>query len=200
MEQIWTDAVAAFESQLGLETGFVYRLAKEDDWSFVVKAHALLEAMLSHSLPLAAIDGLTRTLRGLNNARKIQAARDLSIIDDDDERALRELSRLRNKLAHDVSMTRFHFADHLQDGDERLRFQRAFSGIWASSIDIDGATVGREQFASANPKVTIWMWCQRILVAGELFRRSRDLDHRVAALDKVGADILRDMFGDPRPS
>ena len=39
-----------FESSLELRRGFLPALAEEDDWSFIIKAHALLEAGVSQLL------------------------------------------------------------------------------------------------------------------------------------------------------
>jgi hypothetical protein len=41
------EAVRAVEVQLGIHVGFLDRLLHEDDWSFVVKAHALIDAAVS---------------------------------------------------------------------------------------------------------------------------------------------------------
>jgi hypothetical protein len=38
-----TERLAELEATLGLPAGFILRLREEDDWSFVIKAHALLE-------------------------------------------------------------------------------------------------------------------------------------------------------------
>ena len=49
-------AIAQLESDLGLEPTFLPRLTEESDWSFVIKAHALVEAALSHLLGAAMRD------------------------------------------------------------------------------------------------------------------------------------------------
>ena len=38
------------ESELNLPPQFLERLRLEDDWSFVIKTHALVEAAVSHQL------------------------------------------------------------------------------------------------------------------------------------------------------
>lgn len=40
----------ALEAQLGLPSGFLEGLRTEDDWSFIIKIHALIEAAVSHLL------------------------------------------------------------------------------------------------------------------------------------------------------
>jgi len=45
--------LATIEEDLGLPTGFCVRLQNEDDWSFVVKLHALLESAASDFLAKA---------------------------------------------------------------------------------------------------------------------------------------------------
>jgi len=41
---------AELEKAVGVRAGFFYRLLEEDDWSFVIKLHALFEAVCSHLL------------------------------------------------------------------------------------------------------------------------------------------------------
>jgi hypothetical protein len=41
------DIVEESEPLLGLEKGFFRKLLTEDDWSFVIKTHALIEAALT---------------------------------------------------------------------------------------------------------------------------------------------------------
>ena len=38
------------ESNIGVEQGFFDRLLHEDDWSFVIKLHAVFEAVVTHLL------------------------------------------------------------------------------------------------------------------------------------------------------
>ncbi len=42
--------LSALEIDLHLPSGFVMRLLDEDDWSFVIKLHALFEAALTCAL------------------------------------------------------------------------------------------------------------------------------------------------------
>jgi len=43
-------SVRLIESAVGVPQGFLESLKNEDDWSFVIKIHALLEAAVSHLL------------------------------------------------------------------------------------------------------------------------------------------------------
>jgi hypothetical protein len=44
------EAVALLEVDIGISPGFLTHLANEDDWFFIVKSHAFLEAAISHLL------------------------------------------------------------------------------------------------------------------------------------------------------
>jgi hypothetical protein len=44
------EAREEFERALGIRKGFIGDLAHEDDWSFVIKSHALFEGALTHLL------------------------------------------------------------------------------------------------------------------------------------------------------
>ena len=47
------ETVSLLEQDLKIRPGFLYGLLKEDDWSFVIKGHAFVEAAVSHLLVTA---------------------------------------------------------------------------------------------------------------------------------------------------
>ena len=44
------EGIVEFEKKLGVPSGFVKKLLDEDDWSFIIKLHALFEASCAHLL------------------------------------------------------------------------------------------------------------------------------------------------------
>jgi hypothetical protein len=63
--------VQALEKEFGLYPGFLEGLFKEDDWSFVIKSHAILEAAVAHVLTVSVGEllrspGTGRTMSSLD--------------------------------------------------------------------------------------------------------------------------------------
>jgi hypothetical protein len=126
--------IADIEAQLGLPTGFLLGLyAHEDDWSFVIKSHAFLEAALTHLLAdhlgredLLPVFAYLET----SNIRtgKLAFVKAFDLLDKGARRFIHTLSELRNDLVHEVSNVNFKFDIHLAQlsDKERKEFIDAF--------------------------------------------------------------------------
>lgn len=174
-----SEIVSQLEEKLGLKTGFFDRLLAEDDWSFVVKLHALMEAAVSHlvceTLTISMKDYsaqffdkplLAKLLAyaELSNKRtgKTTLARSLGLILDYQRDFLYHLSELRNDLVHDVRNVSFQLTDYVAklDVNQRKNFVEAFGPGAASEESLTkllGKATSREEFTTKNPKVSIWL-------------------------------------------
>ena len=103
--------------RLGIRSNLLHTLNDEDDWSFIIKTHALVEAALTRfvvaGIRVPALEKtLSRmTIRGLTSklgfAQALGAsAQVVQFID--------ELTLLRNSIVHDVRNIDFLFADWIQ--------------------------------------------------------------------------------------
>jgi hypothetical protein len=126
--------IADIENQLGLPTGFLRGLYDhEDDWSFVIKSHAFLEAALTHLLAdhlgkedLLPVFAYLET----SNVRtgKLAFVKAFDLLDKGARRFIHTLSELRNDLVHEVSNVNFDFATYVSNlsDKERKEFIGAF--------------------------------------------------------------------------
>src|SRR6266852_4096201 len=103
MENI-DESLRNLEHDLGIPPGFCLKLRQDDDWSFVIKLHALIEC--------AAAEQLTRTLRrkeladtfsrlALSNLKtgKLALIKALNLLPSAHIQFIRNFSELRNALA-----------------------------------------------------------------------------------------------------
>jgi hypothetical protein len=126
--------IADIENQLGLPTGFLLSLyTHEDDWSFVIKSHAFLEAALTHLLAdhLGKVDLLPIfAYLETSNVRtgKLAFVKAFDLLDKGARRFIHTLSELRNDLVHEVSNVGFKFETHVAQltDKERKEFIGAF--------------------------------------------------------------------------
>lgn len=111
--------VGELEELLGIRRGFFSDLLlKEDDWSFIIKTHALVETALTRllesritpAIPVEFINGLT--LSG-GRQSKLQLLRLLELIDVDEVRFVEGLSKIRNRLVHNISHVSFVLRDYV---------------------------------------------------------------------------------------
>lgn len=112
------NAIKNIESKLGMLEGFFDSLFKEDDWSFVIKSHALLESVCAELLTIyfdepELIKIFSRLALGEKNTGKLAFLRCIGLLDEKEKAFISELSVLRNELVHNVKNTTFTFCDYL---------------------------------------------------------------------------------------
>jgi len=134
--------IVEIENQLGLPTGFLRSLYDhEDDWSFVIKSHAFLEAALTHLLAdhlgkedLLPVFAYLET----SNVRtgKLAFVKAFDLLDKGARRFIHTLSELRNDLVHEVSNVGFNFADYVSNlsDKERKEFIGAFDYVFVEVV------------------------------------------------------------------
>lgn len=77
------ERVTELEGAFGLPKGFIQGLLKEDDWSFVIKLHALIEASVAHMLTARLGENLSEFVHGMNlrgRTSKLSLARALECL------------------------------------------------------------------------------------------------------------------------
>lgn len=158
------------EDDLHLPNGFLMSLRREDDWSFVIKVHALIEAAVTHLLVAAIKDQRLVSvfqMLELSNSRTGKAAflDALELIDSPQKRFIRKLSELRNSLVHDVRNVSFSFGEHIAslDCNQKKQWKIAFGyyGEWQTGDEV------RESWfeqSLTDPKFTIW-WGMVMVIA-----------------------------------
>ncbi|WP_303909445.1 hypothetical protein [Thiohalomonas denitrificans] len=154
------ESVAALEEDLGLPKAFLDSLKNEDDWSFIIKLHALVEAAVSHLLVHKFGDErllsiFSRVELSNKATGKIAFISAMELVNKHERRFIRSLSELRNKLVHNIGNVQFDlatYADNLEK-DAKDNFAKSF---WYGYGEQDDG-VDRKQLVLAKPKEAIWV-------------------------------------------
>jgi hypothetical protein len=148
-----------FETRLGLPLGFCDGLLHEDDWSFVIKLHALLEAALTALLAEHVGDGMlegvfSRLAMNDKETGKVAFAEALDLLNADERRFLRGLSEMRNDLVHQIRNVSFTIRSHVDtlNPQQRKAFVKRFA---LGAEDRDGPGF-QSDYAIQNPRLFIW--------------------------------------------
>jgi hypothetical protein len=162
--ELLNERVRKLEVELSLPTGFMERLKDEDDWSFIIKAHALLEALLTH-LIVTVLDReeLRNPIASLNvvgsRTGKVVFAVALGALGDSEARFIQRLTGLRNRLVHDVSKVSFSLTDYvekLEDGQCR-EFVKEVAYPFLQMKSDDAELLGALKTLTLKlPKFMIW--------------------------------------------
>jgi hypothetical protein len=168
------------EQDLHLREGFFQMLLQEDDWSFVIKIHALIEAAVSQQLA-AVLDSRLLTIfqhleLGDIRSGKIIFAEALGLLQKDTCRYIRKLSELRNSLVHDIRKTDFSFKGYFESLDENQK--KAFLD-WVVSFANEEFRNQWLQNARENPKVPIWLFAIDVVVHSSLSKIKANLERKM---------------------
>ena len=125
------------EPALGLDKGFFQKLlTTEDDWSFIIKTHALIESVLTRLIqvtvqppPLAEFAETLNLSGGRHSKTKLLRA--CGRLDDDEEKFVRGLSEIRNRFVHNVRHTKSDLPKFVQglDAAKKKEFVSKTCGI-----------------------------------------------------------------------
>jgi hypothetical protein len=135
-------------TELGLPVDFVYALREEDDWSFVVKCHALLETLVTQLLlEHLKQPRLNRLIsrKSINEKRQLLAAITPDYLHANEQRALQALGELRNSFVHNIARTQFTLKAEFSGQEQRLK--RDFGWVFVDQTYI-------ERF---DPKMIVWV-------------------------------------------
>ena len=154
-----SDLIPQLEDHLGIEPGFFDSLDDdgENDWSFVIKLHALMEAavsnMLTETFKRQELSDLFARM-DLSNKTTGKAAfvKSLNLLEEPERRFMSSLSILRNSLVHDVRNVSFDFGEHvsMMNEQKQQQFVKDFNII---STEVTNDV--RKLFL-ADPRQAIW--------------------------------------------
>jgi len=153
------------EKELSLKEGFLLRLKDEDDWSFIIKLHAFIEAAISNLLTKSVghnklLNIFTRLELGNKQTGKIAFAKALSLLDKTDRRFIHELSNLRNEIVHNVSKVSFDLLEYVNNLNEKNldKFIKSFTTFFIPrnpNLNAEQKLFIRNLFKE-HPKFAIW--------------------------------------------
>ncbi|WP_428234705.1 hypothetical protein [Gracilimonas sp.] len=177
------DDLKEFERKIGVTPGFYKKLINEDDWSFIIKLHALLEAATTHLLVFHFQESnlrkvISRLDMSNNQTGKLAFLKELEMISKRSRRYIRSLSEIRNSLVHDIRKVEFTLNEYISDytQQEITRFAKTFSPFEALSIELKDSKIFGEEIdtdltinmlkdrVKNDPKEYIWFGGHSILV------------------------------------
>lgn len=140
--------ISEIEKEIGVPKDFVKNFEKENDWSFVIKCHALLEAAITRLLTLNAGHGgklnsiferleLSNTTTG-----KLAFVSKLELLDKEHRRFIKTFSEIRNEFVHDVKNTAHTLQSYIDEKnkDKKKSIVSGFRGVSPDTTVSEGVT------------------------------------------------------------
>lgn len=175
-----SELVPLLEANLGLAQGFFESLDSHDenDWSFVIKAHALAEAAVSHLLAEAIgrpelADIFSRLDMSNKTTGKAAFVKALGLLDEAERRFISAFSELRNRLVHDVRNVSFDLLEHVESLSvkDRETFLKNFN-IISTEVTDDVRNMFR-----LDPRQALWYSVMAFLGVVYLKTHPKDLSN-----------------------
>ncbi len=146
------------------ENFLVDLLLDKDDWSFLIKAHALLESVICTLLAMhLRKQELQEVLaEEVEMHARIEMTKALGITTSEDRKAMHALGKLRNKLVHNAKDTNFTFSEHFKNRDSKQSFSETFGHGWSDPVGGTDPPVARADFVLNEPKLAVFESVTRI--------------------------------------
>jgi len=189
VEEYWEPFIN-FENEHSLPKGFFETVYAENDWSFVIKIHSLLESvsssLLQYHLKEPAIGEIVSRLEMSNSKTgRVAFLNAMNLVNDCDRKYIYALSQLRNNLVHRVENLSFTFKEWTDKMDKTQLRQNAliFSPMDSSIIQINRKSKERNEKGlkhlpienfdlnriydrfKNNTKVHLWLGLHHVLVS-----------------------------------
>lgn len=125
------DSLNQLEKELGLKKDFIVNLLKEDDWSYIIKLHALIEAAVTQLLiQILEKPELEKRFARLELSNltigKLAFLKDLNLLDDYYVKFIIQLSEIRNNFVHDVKRVECSLKEYFRYSPKSIVFLRSF--------------------------------------------------------------------------
>lgn len=161
----------------------------DDDWTFIIKIHALLEVALNHMvsglLNRAELADIIPRLNIHGRTGKMEIAQAFGALSDAHARCIKLVSELRKHLVHDIKHFDFDLASHVAALDKNQQEQ------WKI-----GVTVGYGEpppqhildFSLIMPRFSVYMACMSVMRASFGTRPNRLADeYRILLMNEESA-------------
>jgi len=165
---------------------------EDDDWSLIIKLHALVEAAVSEILANKTDDSIRKIIERLplsdNSTGKGRMAFDMGIISESQYRFLRRFSELRNNLVHKIDNVDFNLAEYVNGLDKNQRKSWKVMLSWSApgmpDSELDESDV-------THPRTGVYLSVLRLLMGFAVENQLALMNKKVLELsDKTERELL----------
>lgn len=188
------ELLAELEQNVGVPDGFFAHIIHEDDWSFIIKLHSLVEAGLAQLLLAHFNDPrLEPTISAMNiggRIGKLSLVRELALLPAHNIKFIQKLTEIRNRLVHRISNINFSIDAYIRSLDRHQQLDlidACGDGVIPSGNLIIGRPYEDLQLEELlrDPRKSFW-WSS-VFVLGNLAksRSYHETGHKIAELERT---------------
>lgn len=162
--------IDTFVKYYGLPKTFFDDLKQGDDWSLVIKIHAIFEALVTDLLRVELgrkelSDILSRIELSGRPTGKLEIAKSLSVLSEKEIKFIRNLSELRNDLVHNIRNVGFDLSTYVTkvDKNKLKAISKAICYKMKEQIEEGGKKYSRLEYFRKYPRKTLYAMSQSLL-------------------------------------
>lgn len=187
-----SETVRQLLSDIGISQDLFLGLNQDDDWSFIIKLHALLEIAISHLLAERLGKQLNDIFTNLDmnnkNYGKMKFVKELSLMEKETLLFIDLLGEMRNAFAHDIRMTSGGIKQYLLqlkgDAKKRDRYNK-WMQLWMSDKYSEEVVLELIRFLTLSQAM-------KVLIEIYFAKEKADLHRRKDAVNFF-FDVVRNM-------
>lgn len=195
------ESIKTLENEIGIPNGYLYGIEKEDDWSFIIKASAIMEAVITHLLIAHFNDvKLNENISFMNmggKTGKISFAESLKIGSKENLKFIGKLTELRNKLVHNISNINFKLEDYVNDMSKQQlnEFTNWMSMGEKEDVRVGKRKIPRIKFIKDNPKVSLFLnliiVLESLSLTNDLLKSKKTLQEKQIRMSELALELLK---------
>lgn len=144
------------------QSDFLLSLLDGDDWSLVIKSHALIESIVTELIVTRIDEPRTRAFverLPLSNAEtgKLRLAKDFDLIGTNARSFVKAFSALRNSLVHKIENVTFDFSVYVETLDENRKRQWQFDYSWYEREEDYAGKGNWKSMSLSKPRWAVFM-------------------------------------------
>lgn len=179
---ILSDVTKIISEELLEKHDFLTKLLLDDDWSFVIKSHSLIES-LATELIINTIDQIElkkiierMPLHG-NDVSKMKIITTYNILTKKEIDFIINLTQIRNNIVHKYENINFSFETHTQGFDKNQKKKWRDNHTWDNMSEEARVIINKTVYL--NPKIAVWLTLS-ILVSNSLLKISTLKSKKIA--------------------
>ena len=152
-------SIDTISEDINKNNDFLFELLNDNDWSFVIKAHALLETIITELIICKIEEAKLKPLIDKiplhdTQVSKIKILKTYGLITKEQETFIKTLSEIRNNIVHKFENINFSFSKYVEGLDKNQK------KVWKNKIvwfKFSEKTINdMKNLSLSNPKNAIW--------------------------------------------
>ena len=175
-------------------------LAKEDDWSFVIKSHALIETIITQMIVEHSGDNkfekiIKRLPLSDSQIGKAALCKELGLLNKTEISFIRFYSELRNSLVHNFENIHFNFQRYLREIDNNQKKKFYSNVLWFVKDEKDKSLWDFEKYK--NTKIGLWLAIMQLFIKCTLVINEKQTNKQVELkMTETSEELLSALLRD----